>query len=140
MSCSLQNLTPRTSTPSSPFPEPVFQHSEQPCEDQRPQQRGALTETPPLAGYEPNHIVEDQDYRHFTGDGQFTELEDLRVRTLPFHQTIIASTYDSAESIATWSQTLMTNNFVLCWLHHCTYRSEEQVQNDDKFIILNEKP
>ena len=48
MSYTLQNLTPRTSTPSSPFPEPLFQHSEQPCEDQQPQQRGALTETPPL--------------------------------------------------------------------------------------------
>ena len=28
--------------------------------------------------------------------------------------------------------TKTTNNFVLCWLHHCTYRSEEQVQNDRK--------
>ena len=97
----LQNLTPRTSTPSSPFPEPVFPNSEQPCEDQRPLQRGALTETPPFTGYEPNQIVEDQNYRHFTGDGQFTEVEDLRVRPLSLHQSIIASTYDSAESIAT---------------------------------------
>ena len=48
MSYTLQNLTPRTGTRSSPFPEPVFQHSEQPCEDQRPLQRGALTEKPPL--------------------------------------------------------------------------------------------
>ena len=100
MSYTLQNPTPRTSTPSSPFPEPVFQHSEQPCQDLPPQQRGALTETPPLAGCEPNRIVEDRDYRHFTGDGQFTEHEDLRVRPLSFHQSIIASTYDSAESIA----------------------------------------
>ena len=44
MSHTLQNLTTYTSTPSSPFPEPVFQHSEQPCQDPRPQQRGALTE------------------------------------------------------------------------------------------------
>ena len=95
----MQNLTPRTGTPSSPFPEPVFRHSKQPCEDQRPQQRGALTETP-LTGYEPL-IVEDLDYSHFTGDGQFTELEDLRVRPLSFHQSITASTHDSAESIAT---------------------------------------
>ena len=48
MSYTLQNLTPRTGTPSSLFPESVFQHSEQPCEDQRPQQSGALTEIPPL--------------------------------------------------------------------------------------------
>ena len=95
----VHNLTPRTSTPSSLFPKPVFQRSEQPCEDQRPQ-RGALTETPPHTGYEPNQIVEDRDYRHFTEDGQFTELEDLRVRLLLFHQSIIVSTYNSADSIA----------------------------------------
>ena len=37
----------------------------------------------------------------------------------------------------TWSWTM--SNFVLCWLHHCTYRSEKQVQNDRKFITLNVK-
>ena len=37
------------------------------------------------------------------------------------------------------NRTSMTNNFVLCWLHHCTYRSDELVQNDLKFITLNEK-
>ena len=58
-------------------------------------------ETPPLTGYEPNPIGEHRDYRHFTGDGQFTELKDLLVRPLSFHQSIIASTHDSAESIST---------------------------------------
>ena len=48
MSHTLQNLTPRTGTPSSPFPESVFQRAEQPCEDERPQQSGALTESPPF--------------------------------------------------------------------------------------------
>ena len=38
---------------------------------------------------------------HFTEDGQFAEHEDLRVKPLSFHQSTIASTYDSAESIAT---------------------------------------
>ena len=59
MSYTLQNLTPRTGTPSSPFPESVFQQSDQPCGDQRPQQSGGLTEIPPLTGYEPNRIAED---------------------------------------------------------------------------------
>ena len=104
VSYTLQNLTPRTSTASSPFPEPVFQHSEQPCENQRPQQRRALTETPPRTGYEPNPIVEDGNCRHFTKDGLFTELEHLCVRPLSFHQSIIASTSDSAESIATFPE------------------------------------
>ena len=71
---------------SSPFPESVFQHSEQPCEDQRPQQSG-LTRMQPLTGYNPNQIAEDQDYRHFTGDGQFTELEDFTCQN--FHQSIM---------------------------------------------------
>ena len=33
-------------------------------------------------------------------------------------------------------QTWTTNKFVLCWLHHSTYRSEKQVRNDRKFITL----
>ena len=33
----------------------------------------------------------------------------------------------------------MTNNFELCWLHHCTNRCEKQVRNDRKFITLKEK-
>ena len=40
-------MTPRTGTPSSPFPEPVFQRAEQPCEDRRPQLSGALAEPRP---------------------------------------------------------------------------------------------
>ena len=36
-------------------------------------------------------------------------------------------------------QTWTTNKFVLCWLHHGTYRSEKQVRNDQKFITLKEK-
>ena len=35
-------------------------------------------------------------------------------------------------------QTLMTQNFVLCWLFHDTYRNEKQVRNDRKFITLKE--
>ena len=95
-------VTPRTGTPSSPFPESVFQRAEQPCEDRRPQlMSGALTEQPHFTGYEPKQLAEDRDYKHFTGDDQFTEHEDLRVKPLSVHQSIITSTYDSVESIAT---------------------------------------
>ena len=48
MSYTLQNVTPRTGTPSSPFPESVFHQSAQPCENQRHEQSGALTELPTL--------------------------------------------------------------------------------------------
>ena len=34
-------------------------------------------------------------------------------------------------------QTWTTNKFVLCWLHHCIYRSERQVRNEHKFIELH---
>ena len=81
--------------PFPPFPESVFLQSEQPCGDQRPQQSGAPTEIPPLTGYEPMQLAENQDHRHFTEDKQLTEHEDLRVKPLPFHQPI------TAESIAT---------------------------------------
>ena len=94
-------MTPRTGTPSSPFPESVFQRAEQPCEDRRPQLSGALTEQPHFTGYEPKQLAEDRNYKHFTGDGLFTEHEDLRVKPLSFHQSIIPSTYDSAECIVT---------------------------------------
>ena len=36
-------------------------------------------------------------------------------------------------------RTSRTNKLVLCWLHHGTYRSEKQVQNDLNFITLIEK-
>ena len=83
---------------------------------------------------EPNRIAEDRDHRHFTGDGQFIELEDLRVRPLSVHQSI-----QWKASQLRGNRTLMTNDFVLCWLHHCTYRSEKKMRNDHKFVTLNEK-
>ena len=114
MSYTLQSLKPRAST----------QHSEKPCQDPRPLQRGALTETPPLAGYEPNRIVEDGDYRKFTRDGQFSELEDLRVRPLSFNQSFIASTFDSAESIATPPESDFDDEQLRALLASPLYRQE----------------
>ena len=123
MSYTLQNLmTPRTGTPPSPFPESVFQRAEQPCGDRRPQ-----------LSYEPNPLAED----HFSGDGQFTQREDLRVRPLSFHQSNIASTCDSAESIATHPESDLDDEQVRTLL--ASPRSEKQVQNDRKFITLNQK-
>ena len=101
MSYTLPHLmTPSTGSPSSLF---LNQSSseQKPCDDRRPQLSGAFAEPRPLTGYEPKQLAEDQDYKHFTGDGQLTEHEDLRVKPLSFHQSITASTYDSAESIAT---------------------------------------
>ena len=65
---------------------------------------------PPFTGYEPKQIAEPhepkqiaehQDHRYFTEDGQYAEHEDLRVKSLFFHQPSVASTYDSADSIVT---------------------------------------
>ena len=66
-------MRPRTGTPSSPFPESVFQRAEQPCEDRRPQLSGTLAEPRPFTGYEPKQLAEDRDYKRFTGDGQFSQ-------------------------------------------------------------------
>ena len=92
--------TPSTGTPSSLFLNPSFSEHK-PCGDPRPQLSGALAEPRPFAGYEPKQLAENKDYKHFTEDKQLTEHEDLRVKPLSFHQSITASTYDSAESIAT---------------------------------------
>ena len=54
-----------------------------------------------IPAWQLKQLAEDWDYKHFTADGQFTEHEDLRVKPLSFHLSITASTYDSAESIAT---------------------------------------
>ena len=37
------------------------------------------------------------------------------------------------------NRTKTTNNFELFWLYHCTYRSEEQVQNDRNFITPSDR-
>ena len=51
-----------------------------------------MAEPTTFTGYEPKHLAEHQD---------LAEHEDLRVKTLFFHRPSIASTCDSAESIAT---------------------------------------
>ena len=78
---------------------PLSEHK--PCGDLRPHLSGPLVEPRPFTGCEPQQLAENQDHKHFTEDKQFTEHDDLRVKTLSSHQPIIASTYDSAESIAT---------------------------------------
>ena len=55
----------------------------------------------PLQVMSPKQLAEDRDYKHFTGDGHFTEHEDLRVNSDSFQKSIMASTCDSTESIAT---------------------------------------
>ena len=62
---------------------------------------GALAEPRHFTVCEPKQLAEHQDHRHFTGDGQFTEHEDLHVKPLFFHQPSIPWTNDSAESIVT---------------------------------------
>ena len=104
-SCNVGHLASLVDTKHKHFflscPEPVPLRAHKPCEDRRPQRSGALAEPRLLTGYEPKQLAEDQDYKHFTGDGQLTEHQDLRIKPLSFHQSITASTYDSAESIAT---------------------------------------
>ena len=113
-----------------------------PCGDIRPQLSGALAELRSFTGYEPKQLAENQDHRHFTEDKQLTEHEDTRVQHLFFHQSdysvdlrFSGKHRDTAPGIGLWTM----SNFVLCWLHHGTYRSEKQVQIDRKFITLNEK-
>ena len=115
------------------------------CYDQRPPlQGGTFTEQPPPTGYADNRIVDNQivdnqEDMNFTEDDQINEVED-GVKSVSCNRSLTPSTYDSAKASRRHrKRTSMTNNFVLCWLHHCIYKSEEQMQNDHKFITPNEK-
>ena len=115
MSHTLQNLTPRTGTPSSPFPESVFQQSEQPCEDQRPQQSGALTETPPLTGCEPNWIAEDRETVSSLNTRIYVSDPCPSTSRLQHQPASSRKASRRSRNLA-----LTTNNFVLWWPHHRT--------------------
>ena len=93
-------ITPSTGTPSSYVLHPPLSERK-PCGDLRPHLSGALAEPRPFTSDGPKQLAENQDHRHFTGDKELTEHEDLRVKPMSSHQPITASTYDSAESIAT---------------------------------------
>ena len=54
----------------------------------------------PSTGYEPKP-PDELDHKHLTADKQIAEHEDLRVKPQFFHRPSIASTFDSAESMAT---------------------------------------
>ena len=78
-----RTLTPRTGTPSSPFPESVFNSIlNKPAKINGHSRVCPLMEFPPLTGYEPNRIAEDRDYRHFTADCLFTEARGFTCQTL----------------------------------------------------------
>ena len=124
MSNTLQNLAPRTGTPSSPFSKPVFKHSEQSCEDQRPQQRDALMEIHLLQVTSPSGLLK----TGITGTSQETvSSPNSTVYVLdlcPSTQSIIASTDDSAESIATQPESDFDDEQLLALLASPLYQQE----------------
>ena len=73
-------------------------------------------------------------------DGQFTELEDLRVRPLSVHQSIMASNCDSAQSIATLPESDSNDEQVRALLASPLYLQERGASAERcKYITLNEK-
>ena len=64
-----------------------------------------------------------------------TEMINTEGTPIFFHRPSMTSTYDSAESIATplLNRIWTMSKCGTCWLHHCTYRREKQVQTDHKF-------
>ena len=68
-------------------------------------------------------------------------LPKLRVmsKLFPFNQSLLSSTQDSIESIATPQEADLDDEQIRSLrLHHGTYRSEKQVRNDRKVITLKE--
>ena len=141
MSYTVKHATPTTGTSFITFFWSIDLKNTALIFDPRPEQRGTvLRNYRPLKGYEPNRIepngivanwiVDDYENVPFTEDGQFTELEDLRVKSLSYHCRLQLQPMTQRKASRRHpKRTLMTNNFELCWLHHCTCRSEEHVQN-----------
>ena len=117
--CTPSFPTTRSTSTSSNF----FSGEIEPCADPRRVSIGYLAEPTTFTGCEPKHFTENKD---------LAEHQDLRVKPLFFHRPSIASTYQSAVLNRTWTK----SKFVLCWLHHCTCRSEKQMRTDCKFITL----
>ena len=98
------------------------------------------TDPEPLTGYEPNRIVDNQityEQEDFTctEDNQITELEGHMSNLCP---TTSHCCFPLKILLKALLRLRTTNKFVLCWLHHGTYRSEKHVRNDRKFITLKE--
>ena len=61
-------------------------------------------------------------------------------KLFPFNQSLLSSTQDSIECIATPQEADLDDQQIRALrLHHGTYRSEKQVRNDRKVITLKEK-
>ena len=85
------------------------------CADRRERGGDGYTDPEPRTVYEPNREQEDITC---TEDNQIAEIEG-HVKSLSYNQSLLSSTQDSIESLATpQEQTWTTNKFVLCWLHH----------------------
>ena len=128
--------TPSLTHPTSFSSDPLLGEL-QPCADLRQLERGSLAEFPSFTGYEP------KDHKLVTEDKRLSEYqdhvehEDLRVKLLFFHRASKASTYDSAESIATPHEADFDDEHLRALLvSNCTLRSERQMRNDRKFIAL----
>ena len=104
-----------------------------------------FTDPEPRTGYEPKMIVDnptttEQEIAHSSEESQITEIVDKGLICDPFSlhpQPVIVVLLKAMLWLK--KQTWTTNKFVLCWLHHGTFRSEKQVRNDRKFITLKEK-
>ena len=88
----------------------------------------------------PSSSLKTQDHKHFTDDKQFTENEDLRVKPLSFHQPIAASTYDSAESIATpLPESDLDDEQLRALLASPLYLQEREASADRSQVYLSER-
>ena len=127
------------STSSSTFSSvPGFQRwltSRIPCADPREPRGDGYTDPEPRTGYEPHRIVDNQ----VKNRRILPALPKLRAtsRLCPStsHCCLLLKILLKV-LLRLKKETWTKNKFMLCWLHHGTYRSEKQVRNDRKFITL----
>ena len=135
LSCAMSHAVHSTlGTPSSTSPTIIglqrFITSTNPCADSRELRGDGFTDLEPRTSCEPRRIVNNkQEIAHSTEESLITDIEDKGLIcdqfSLPHNRCRLRLKILLKILLRLKKQTLTTNKFVLCWLHHGTYWSEK---------------
>ena len=113
------------------------------CADPRERGSDGYTDPEPLTGYEPNRIVDnqvitEQEDTTWTEDNQSTEIEG-HVKTLSYNQSLLSSTQDSIESIATPQEADLDDEQIRALLASPQYLTEREASAERSQVYHSER-
>ena len=122
--------------------------SRKPCADPRESRGDGFTDPEPRTGYEPKRIVDkptitDQEIAHSTEESQITEIEDKGLicdpYSLPYNQSLLSSTQDSIESIATPQEADLDDEQIRAMLASPRYLPEREASAECSQVYHSER-